>query len=106
MKFLRQIWKDIRQGENIDLYLTIGAAVVLSVLSLAGWAVGEKITGVTLAVLTLLAITNLVNRHKFEEMLHQGGCAFFRKDFPDDVKNRGNNPFDRPRVLTYSSRRI
>jgi len=86
MGFLRQIWKDLRQGENVDLYVTILAALILSALSLTGQTLGNKIPAITLAVLALLAITNLVNRHKFEEMLRQSGGTFFKKEFPEEVK--------------------
>ena len=86
MKFLRQIWKDIRQGENIDLYLTIIAAVVVSALSLMGASLSAQIPAITLAILALLAFTNLFNRHKLEEVLSKGSSTFFRKDFPEEVR--------------------
>lgn len=95
MKFLHQIWKDIRRGENIDLYLTIVAALFLSGLSLTGKTLDNKIPAITLTVLALLAITNLVNRRKFEEMLQQSQGSFFRKEWPEDVKL----DFDRAREL-------
>ena len=86
MKIISQIWNEIRQGENIDVYLTIGAAIILSMLSLMGWNVGDKVAGVTLAVLALLAIGNLVNRHKFEAMLERHfGSTFFMKSYPKDT---------------------
>lgn len=86
MKFIQKIWKDIRQGENIDLYLTVVFALAVSGLSLAGQTIDNKIPALTLSILALLAITNLVNRQKFEEMLNQARNTFFKKEFPVEVK--------------------
>lgn len=86
MKLLQRIWDDIRQGENIDMYLTIAGALILSAVSLAGIAVGEKIAGVTLAVLALLAINTLVNRHKLDKILEQQtGREWFFQEYPPSV---------------------
>ena len=68
---LRHLWDDIRKGENIDLYLTIAAAVIFVVLNLVGVASTSFLAPLTLAVLGLLAITNLGNRHRMEELLAQ-----------------------------------
>ena len=88
MKILKQIWEDIRRGENIDVYLTIAGAIVLSALSLFGIALGEKIAGVTLAVLALLAINTLVNRQKLDKLMElQTTIKWFQEKYPDTVDN-------------------
>jgi hypothetical protein len=88
MKILKQIWDDVSRGENIDVYLTIVGAVALSALSLLGIALGEKIAGVTLAVLALLAINTLVTRHKLDRLLElQTTIKWFQEEYPKTVNN-------------------
>ena len=62
MRFLRRIWDDIKQGENLDLYLTVLAAIVLAILNLAGFAVSSVVNSFSLAILALLAVAMLGNR--------------------------------------------
>jgi hypothetical protein len=94
MKTLRHIWDDIRKGENIDLYLTIVAAVAFVVLNLAGIAPQSFLAPLTLAVLALLAFTNLTNRHRMEELLDQKAHTlddFFREEYPPSYKTDFDN---------------
>lgn len=82
---LRHMWNDIRKGENIDLYLTIVAALVFVVLNLVGVASPTFLAPLSLAVLGLLAITNLGNRQRMEELLAQKALTlddFFREEYP------------------------
>ena len=60
MKLLNRIWQDVRRGENIDLYLTISIAIILSLLNILNLANPILVESVTLAVLGLLAVTSLV----------------------------------------------
>jgi hypothetical protein len=65
---IKRGWADIKQGENIDLYLTLTVAIVLAGLNLFG--IGQSMMGsITLAVLALLAFSSLVNRRKLEETI-------------------------------------
>jgi hypothetical protein len=93
-EILSKAWKDILRGENLDLYLTIFFAAILSSLSLLGINLGDRMAGATLAILALLAVTNLVNRHKFDETLReQYGSGLFKKHFPktlDDDYEKAN----------------
>ncbi len=89
MSSLRRIWNDLRQGENIDLYLTIAAAVAFVALNLAGIASTALLAPLTLAVLALLAITSLGNRHRMDELLAQRERTlddFFLEQFPPSYK--------------------
>jgi hypothetical protein len=67
-KFLKFIWNDITSGENIDQYLTIIAAFGISILNLVGFASQNSVTSLTLAVVGLLAISSLVNRHRINNL--------------------------------------
>ena len=89
MKLIQRIWDDIRAGENIDQYLTIGAAITLTLLNLAGVSLQAYLAPFTLAVLALLAINNLGNRFKIDELLKrqpESLDAFFMDDFPPSYK--------------------
>lgn len=70
MRILQRVWEDIRRGENIDLYVTVIVAIALAVLNLTGLAPQSWIAPLTLAVLGLLAIATLGNRHKVEEVIN------------------------------------
>ncbi len=90
MRFLEKIWDDIRHGENIDHYTTIVAAFALVVLGILGVAPPELIAALTLGVLGLLALSNLVNRHRLEELsekVARSSQGFFLEEFPPDLKD-------------------
>jgi Domain of unknown function (DUF5919) len=65
-------WQEVRRGENLDIYLTTTAAIVLAVLNLVGVAPTDKLIPVLLAVLGILAVSNLVNRDRLDRLLHVG----------------------------------
>jgi len=89
MKFIERVWEDVQQGENIDLYLTVIVAIVLTLLNVFGIAPQSAIAPMTLTVLSLLAITSLVNRRKVEEMLKviKAREQIFLTEFPADFLN-------------------
>ena len=66
METLRRIWTDIRRGENIDLYLAIGAAFLFSTLSLVGNQ--PLVVTVTLFALGVVMISSLRVRYLSEEL--------------------------------------
>ena len=68
LKSLKRIWNDVRSGENLDVYLTITVALVLSILNILGVTLSDKLPAITLAVLALLAIASLVSRHRIEDL--------------------------------------
>lgn len=89
IRILERIWNDIRKGENIDLYVTIVVAIALATLNLLGTAIQSYIAPVTLAVLALLAITSLGNRHRIEELLRKQSISldnFYMKEYPSNYQ--------------------
>jgi hypothetical protein len=68
VQFFRQILRDIKRGENVDLYVTVLVALGIAVLNLLGIAPQSLIASITLTVLGLLAVSALGNRHQFEEL--------------------------------------
>ena len=71
MKLLRRIWQDFRQGENIDLYLTVTVSIVLAVLNIVNIVPSPWITPLNLSVLALLAFAMLGNRYRVETILER-----------------------------------
>lgn len=65
---LRIIISDVKEGENIDLYLIVLISIPLAILNLLGIALTAS-GPVILSVLTLLAISTLVNRRKLESLV-------------------------------------
>lgn len=83
MKFLRRIWTDVQRGENVDLYVTVFAAILLVILNLLGVVPSTMLTPLTLAVLGLLALATLSNRYQFEGLVKQitkGSTALFQEN--------------------------
>jgi hypothetical protein len=66
VRFLKRVWEDIRQGESIDVYVSVVLAIVLAILSVIDIVPADWIASVTLAVLALLAVAILGNRYKLE----------------------------------------
>jgi hypothetical protein len=90
MNFFQRIWTDIRKGDNIDLYLTVLIALVLVILNIFGVALQGWLSSMTLAVLGLLAISMLGNRHRVEEVLKklsQTPDSVFLDEFPSSLRN-------------------
>ena len=92
IKMLHNIWRDVIRGENLDAYVTIAVAVTLSILNVVGFAPTSGIPAITLAVLALLAVGSLVNRHRIDELAARIrpsiGTTFvddFEKQFKEDL---------------------
>jgi hypothetical protein len=93
MKLSRLIWQDIRRGENIDLYVTVIVSLVLTILNVTGMAPASSVTPLTLAVLALVAITILGNRHRLELIIERTSPSSekvvyeqFPPEFKDDLE--------------------
>ena len=93
MKQIMNIWDDIKQGENIDLYLTVFVSITLALLNIFGLAHNDWIPSITLAVLGLLAVSSLVNRKKIEDALKDAKerDGNFLDCFPADWQERMEN---------------
>jgi hypothetical protein len=87
MKYIKMVWNDIRKGENIDLYLTVILAISLTILSLVGFASNSLLPPLTLAVLALLSIASLVNRHQTNTLFERLEKIIGSFDvFPNQIK--------------------
>jgi hypothetical protein len=63
MNIFRQIWGDIRRGQNVDLYVTVFLALGLAVLNVLGLASELWTISAILAALGILAVSALSSRH-------------------------------------------
>lgn len=71
MKRIESMLRDIQRGENVELYVTLIAAIVLSVLTVIGVTPAEWIAPLTLVVLAALAYSMLGNRYQIERAYEQ-----------------------------------
>lgn len=85
----KQIWEDVKKGQNIDLYLAIIAAIVVTFLSLFGLAY-NLVAPINLVVLALLAFSILGNRNKLEQLLeltNQTSEGVLSEKFPSSLED-------------------
>jgi hypothetical protein len=68
MKFFRLVWKDIRSGQNIDVYITVFIAIAVAIFGVIGIADLTVIASATLAILALVSVNLLSNRRENENI--------------------------------------
>ena len=68
MKFFRLVWKDIRSGQNIDVYITVVIAIAVAIFGVIGIADLTIIASATLAILALVSVNLLSNRRENENI--------------------------------------
>lgn len=68
MNLIRDIWSDVRSGQNIDVYVTIVLALLVATLGTWGIADQSIISSAVLATLALVSIGILVNRRENSEI--------------------------------------
>ena len=89
MQGFQHIWRDIKRGENLDLYVTIFVAVSLVVFNVVGNVSQPLIDSLTLTILALLATVLLGNRHRLEAIhrsLTMAGRRLLLTQFPPEFK--------------------
>lgn len=87
MKYFRQIWNDISNGENIDLYFAVPLAISLAILNIFGVVPPQFIQPLTLIVLGILAFSLLLNRNaviKLSQEIYKKADDVFMRAFPPD----------------------
>ena len=102
MKYFHKIWADIRKGENLDLYLTVLVAVLLSILNIIGSPQPAAMDSLSLVILALLTISMLGNRHRLEKILSGSQIGIddiLVKDFSDDIQKEITDQMENSRDL-------
>ena len=67
MNSFKNIVKDIRTRQNLDIYITTILAIIIAILGIFGVANLAVISSVILATLSLVSISLLTNRHENEK---------------------------------------
>jgi len=86
MKLLRQVWNDVRHGQNIDLYVAAPLAVLIAILGIFGVTSPQLVSSITLVILGLLASSLLTSRHAVKELsqkLTQTSDTIFFKELTE-----------------------
>jgi hypothetical protein len=95
MKRLRQVWRDVRHGENIELYVAAPIAILLAIVNVIGVdaifgvETGKWITSITLIILSIIASALLINRRTMEELsekIGQSANTMFMEDLPESFE--------------------
>lgn len=90
MKAIKQVWDDIRSGENLEFYLLFAAIIGIFILQLTSVNIGLIIPLVTLGALGILANSALQNRRRVEELSQKivpSLNSAFLEEFPSTLKN-------------------
>ena len=85
-RFLAWCWMDIRHGETIDLWLLVAASLIFTVLGATGIASIQVTSSVVLALLALLAISQIRGRQEVRGLVaswQRSRTSIFEADFPD-----------------------
>ena len=91
MKVLKNLPRDIRKGENIELYVTVVIAISLAILSISGFSSQVFVTPLTLAILALLTFSLLGIQHRLEALNKEvinSSRPFLLKKLPDNIDQR------------------
>lgn len=107
LKYVKLVYKELKNGENLDLYITITLSIVVAILSIIGATEFKILSAAILAVLGLLANSLLSSRRAMSDMqsaaneleteikslksnifASDSSSTFtFQKDFPDFSKD-------------------
>jgi hypothetical protein len=85
-RFLAWCWTDIRHGETIDLWLLVVASLIFTALGATGIASIQILSSVVLALLALLAVSQIRGRQEVRGLIaswQRSRTSIFEGDFPD-----------------------
>jgi hypothetical protein len=87
MHWIREVFGEIRRGENVDLYVTVAAAIAVTLLGVSGVNAGQWRDSLTVALLALFAVALLGNRRRLDTLLHTASpfVTTFPQDYPDRI---------------------
>lgn len=99
----------LRSGEDLDLYLLIGAAVPITVLGVIGVASQAAVLACVLALLALLSVSQLRSRHQVARLADSVSgepLARLLDDFPPELEPSRNAASDVLVIGTALSRTV
>jgi len=89
-RYLREAWKDISKGENLELYATITTSLVITILNLLGIKeVESKLSAIVLALLGFIAGSLLSNRKATNNV--QSSTNDLKAEIINEVEKATNN---------------
>lgn len=98
-RFFQWCAADIRSGETIDLWLLIIAAATFTILGATGVSSVQTLSSVVLALLAVLAVSQLRGRHETRTMIsswRRSRTDLFATDFPSsyyDARRRAGHSY-------------
>ncbi|MGB0387016.1 MAG: hypothetical protein ACPGWR_19545 [Ardenticatenaceae bacterium] len=90
MKLFYKILEDIRNGENLDVYVTIFLAIVIATLDILDLTSDDFIAPLILATLAVLAFSSLYTRQQNEEIINKLDLPYgnlFLDKWPDHFQS-------------------
>jgi hypothetical protein len=105
MKVIQKSWQDVRNGQNLDIYITVIIAVIVTVLGIIGVVNYEIISSAILATLALVSISVLQSRYENKEVRNLLSQIDSTRNLAEKFLTR---EYDRSRipVLIRNSRKI
>lgn len=64
MRVFLRFWRGLRTNKGVDIYLSIGLALVVGVLGLSNVVSNDTVAAATLATLAVIAVSMLISRHQ------------------------------------------
>ena len=89
-RFVRWINADVRSGENTDLWILAVSSVVFTFLGAFGVASVQVLASVILALLSLVAISQIRSRHQISTVaasVVRDRTSLFQRNFPEDYNS-------------------
>jgi len=84
MRIIRRIWEDIRTGQNLDVYLAVFVAFLVTILGTFGVANEQVIFSAILSTLALISISLLITRQESRNIR----LSLDNTNKPDDLAER------------------
>ena len=81
MKLHKTILQDIKRGENVDLYVTVILALTLAGFNLLSIIKIDNLIAVNLAIMALMTVSILGNRHRIDQVLNKVSSLAIKSDF-------------------------
>lgn len=84
-RFVRWCWHDVRSGETLDLWILVFASVIFTALGTTGIADVQTLSSVVLALLALLALSQLRGRQEMRSLVStwkRTRTSLFESEFP------------------------
>lgn len=98
-KFFNTIWSDIKQRQNIELYVTLIAIITVFIADVVGIESVSVLFEITLAALAILIYDSLANRHR-SELIESKLDNLTSETAVSDIFQEWNNELFKTKVKT------